>query len=134
MNGDIEHLKLEAEDREGQLIELQQEGAAVQASMNAIPGANTPPGLRVPNGHTIGQCADAGAGQGTADEWLANRVEEYTRSISEINAGAPKFGAQHFDMADTPPKKSPEDGGSQNNGAFPARYQTFHSPKCLVQE
>ena len=87
--------------------------------MNAVPGVNIPPGLLVPNGHTIGHGTDTGAGQSTADEWWANRVGEYKRNLSGTNAGAPNFGAQHCDMADTPPKRSPEDGGSQNTGPFP---------------
>ena len=119
LKDDTEHLKLEIEDREGQLMELQQEGAVAQASTNAAPGVNIPPGLLVPNGNTIGHGTDTGTGQRTADEWWATRAAEYVMDLSVINPGPPTFGARHYDIADNPPTKSPGDGGPQNTGPFP---------------
>ena len=50
---------------------------------------------------------------------MTNRIEEIRRSLSNIDASAPKFGTQHFDLATTPSKKSPTDGGAQSKGVFP---------------
>ena len=74
MDDDIKDMQLQLDDRDGQLLHLQQEEGAVQASV-----AMTPPGLPLPNGFHLGDGTATGTGQDTTDTdcctRLTNRME-----------------------------------------------------------
>ena len=61
LSDDTEEMKMELEDRDGQLQQLQREEAAVQASMTGAPKACAPPGLLLPNGFNVGDGTATGA-------------------------------------------------------------------------
>ena len=93
-----------------QLLELQREEVDVQASVTGTPNAFAPPGLLLPNGFNVGASTATGAGQdgcfNAAEAWITNRMEECRKNLSKINASAPKFGTQHFDVDYTPHLRS----------------------------
>ena len=51
---EIADMKLDLDDRAGQLLQTQQEEVAIQAPMTNVPQAFAPPGLLLPNGFHFG--------------------------------------------------------------------------------
>ena len=89
MCDEVDELKLGMGDRDGLLLELQREEAAVQASMTGTPNDSVPPGLLMPNGFYVGKSTATGAGQdgcfNAVEAWTAKRMEEFKKNKDILN-------------------------------------------------